>query len=69
MALIDALLQKVYIELLMQMNFVHGESEMNDVKCCHCDGDGFCKKYSNDSVVWKCKGDADCEGYLEAEEE
>ena len=26
--------------------------------CEHCDEWGFCKKYSNDAVVWKCKEDA-----------
>lgn len=36
---------------------------MPDIKCEHRDEWGFCKKYSNDAVVWKCKEDADCEGY------
>lgn len=38
---------------------------MEVIKCEHCDEWGFCKKYSNDAVVWKCKEDADCEGYVE----
>ena len=33
--------------------------------CEHCDEWGFCKKYSNYEVVWKCKEDADCDGYVE----
>ena len=37
--------------------------------CQYCDEWGFCKKYSNDAVVWKCKEDADCEGYVEGEDE
>ena len=39
------------------------------VKCLHCDADGFCKKFSNAEVVWKCKEDADCEGFLEGTED
>lgn len=35
--------------------------------CQHCDNWGFCKLYSNESTVWKCKEDADCEGYVEVE--
>lgn len=35
--------------------------------CAHCDNDGFCRVYSDCSVVWKCPGDADCEKYVEGE--
>ena len=51
-----------------QLSFAHGEKgkAMPDIKCEHRDDWGFCKKYSNDAVVWKCKEDADCEGYVEA---
>lgn len=38
------------------------------MKCLHCDADGFCKKFSNSEVVWKCKEDGDCDDFLEAEE-
>ena len=39
---------------------------MGEVKSCrHCDDMGFCELYSNDAVVWKCKEDAECEGYVE----
>ena len=33
--------------------------------CQHTDDHGFCRLYSNESVVWKCKEDASCEGYVE----
>ena len=36
--------------------------------CQYCDEHGFCKKYSNFMTVWKCKGDADCDEYVEGEE-
>lgn len=36
--------------------------------CQHYDN-GFCKLYSNEAVVWKCKEDADCEGYVEGEDD
>lgn len=39
------------------------------MNCQHCDASGFCTKYSNDAVVWKCKEDADCKGYVEGEVE
>lgn len=39
------------------------------MKCLHCDAYGFCKKYSNNAVVWKCKEDADCEGFTEGAED
>ena len=35
---------------------------MKTFDCQHCDEYGFCTKYSNDAVVWKCKEDADCGG-------
>ena len=35
------------------------------MNCLYCDDLGFCELYSNDAVVWKCKKDADCEGYVE----
>lgn len=38
------------------------------MKCLHCDAYGFCKKFSNSEVVWKCKEDGDCNDFLEAEE-
>lgn len=38
-------------------------------KCKYCDDLGFCKKYSNYAVVWKCKEDPDCEGYVEGEDD
>lgn len=41
---------------------------MSNFDCQYCDEWGFCKKYSNDAVVWKCKEDADCEGYVEGED-
>ena len=36
--------------------------------CAYCDEQGFCKKYSNSDVVWKCPGNGDCEGYWEVED-
>lgn len=38
------------------------------MNCKFCDDLGFCTKYSNDAVVWKCKGDADCKDYVEGDE-
>lgn len=37
--------------------------------CEHCDEWGFCKLYSNEVTVWKCKEDADCEDYIETDAE
>ena len=42
---------------------------MSDFDCQYCDDLGFCTKYSNDAVVWKCKEDADCDGYVEGDDE
>lgn len=42
---------------------------MEKFDCIHCDRHGFCKLYSNDAVVWKCKNDASCDGYVEDEVE
>ena len=28
---------------------------MEEMKCKYCDDHGFCVKYSNGSVVWKCR--------------
>lgn len=36
-------------------------------QCKHCDDQGFCRRYSNASVVWKCTEDASCKGYEEVE--
>ena len=41
---------------------------MRELNCQYCDECGFCTKYSNLDVVWKCKGDADCEGYAEVDD-
>lgn len=35
------------------------------MKCMYCDEYGFCNKYSNDAVVWKCNI---CEEYVEDED-
>ena len=32
------------------------------MKCLHCGNDGFCTKYSNDAVVWKCEKKSNCKG-------
>ena len=39
------------------------------MNCMYCDKWGFCTKYSNDAVVWKCKEDPNCEGDLEGEDD
>ena len=39
------------------------------INCFHADNHGFCRKYSSYDVVWKCKGDGDCDGYKEAEDD
>ena len=38
------------------------------MQCKYCDDQGFCDLYSNDAVVWKCKGVADCEDYVEEDD-
>lgn len=37
------------------------------MNCQYCDEWGFCTKYSNDAVVWKCKG-KDCKDCVEGED-
>lgn len=39
------------------------------MKCRHCDEYGFCNKYSNDAVVWKCKEDTACEDFVDGAED
>lgn len=36
--------------------------------CRYRDEKDFCSLYSNEAVVWKCKEDADCEGYEEVDD-
>ena len=38
------------------------------MNCDYCDEWGFCRKYSNDAVVWKCTEDPSCDGYVEVDE-
>jgi hypothetical protein len=38
------------------------------MNCQYCDDLGFCTKYSNDAVVWKCKDDVNCVAYTEVED-
>ena len=40
---------------------------MTEFDCQYCDKYGFCTKYSGYDVDWKCKGDPDCEGYVEVD--
>lgn len=35
--------------------------------CRYVDDQGFCRLFSNDSVVWKCNEDAGCKGYAEGD--
>ena len=35
------------------------------MKCIYCDELGFCTKFSNDAVVWKCNN---CEEYVEEDD-
>ncbi len=37
--------------------------------CVHCDSYGFCRKYSSLDVDVPCPGNADCDGYVEGEED
>ena len=36
------------------------------MKCRNCDEEGFCAKYSNGSVVWKCEKQSVCAGFEKA---
>lgn len=38
------------------------------MNCQYCDDQGFCDFYSNDAVVWKCTGVADCKDYVEEDD-
>lgn len=35
--------------------------------CLHCDKYGFCRLYSNLEADVPCKGDGDCDGYVEVD--
>ena len=37
--------------------------------CQYCDKYGFCTKYSDLDLSWKCKGDADCDDYVEVDDD
>ena len=41
---------------------------MAEFDCRYCDEYGFCTKYSNDAVVWKCT-DPNCKDYKENDNE
>lgn len=38
------------------------------INCAYCNG-GFCRKYSTLEADYPCKGDGDCEDYLEVDDE
>lgn len=41
---------------------------MAEFDCRYCDEYGFCTKYSNDAVVWKCTEDPNCKDYTEVDD-
>jgi hypothetical protein len=36
------------------------------MNCLKCDERGFCTKYSNDAVVWRCENKEDCASFEKA---
>ena len=42
---------------------------MENFNCAHIDEWGFCKAYSDGDVVWMCPKNADCDRYVDGEDD
>lgn len=54
--------QTWFLERWQEVRNYYGMVRAN-FNCQHIDDQGYCRRYSNEAVVWKCQIDAACEGY------